>query len=148
MRFPKLKNGYIVITKNDNRYMVVDDYLVNQNGGFNKLEIYKDSCGNFIKIPNIEIKEVRESYIIKEVYKGETYDFNAALNEHNLIFYEEPLINLLKDYDIVELENENIYVVNGELLVSFDNFGELFIDDLDREDVKAIYRRGETIQLD
>ena len=145
VRIPNLQNGDVVICANNNIYMLVNDYFVGQDGGFNEASCYQDKYGNYYNIPDYKRSNmVREKFRIVKVYRNKVLHFDMALHNNNLIYEENILKSILENYDIIELRNGEKYVCNFPNLVSFDSSNKK-INEIDVNDLKAIYRKNENL---
>lgn len=119
MKFPKLKNGDIIITKNGEKWIIIDKYAVNQKENYTTLDDQYNVFGL--------TKEEDESYLdIMKVYRSElSIGFQISKFKENLIFEREEtaekIIKNFKPYDMIVLKSGQTYIIAPDgLFFSFD----------------------------
>lgn len=145
VRIPNLQNGDVIVCANNNKYMLVNEYFVSPDGGFNEASYYQDKYGNYYNIPDYKGSNViRKKFRIVKAYRNKVLRFDMTLHNNNLIYEENILESILENYDVIELRNGEKYVCNFPNLVSFDSSNKK-INEIDVNDLKAIYRKNENL---
>lgn len=136
MDFPELKNGDIVVTREGEKWIVVDHLLVSQESGFN----YKSSYNENGLIDDSDTSQ--REYDIVKVYRNKTkaggFGFNLANTEEDLIYERNDNKIEFREGDfVVDLYN-NIYMVLEEKALLGQNGG--YYDNLNTIVIAEAYR--------